>query len=128
MLDDRTAADRDRDRLNHFVWNNRADRFAWTAYLRQPPGQDDTPAYSAAARRGELGGLPSTWIYTTTLELFHDEIVDYAHRLESAGVSVTLRIVPAAAHAFELFEKNEPSRRLVADARDWLASRLEPHD
>lgn len=124
MLDDRTAADPHRDAVNHFVWNNTANRFGWSAYLGQPPGAATVPPYAVAARRADLSGLPATWIYTTDIELFHDEVVAYAQRLRDAGVSVDLQTVPAAPHAFELFENNDPARALLKDARAWLAARL----
>lgn len=124
MLDDRTAADTQLDATNHFVWNNRANRFGWTAYLQQPPGGESVPPYAVAGRRADLSGLPATWIYTTEIELFRDEVLDYAHRLRSAGVPVELRTVPAAPHAFELFENNALARELMKDARTWLAAQL----
>lgn len=123
MLDDRTAADLRRDARNHFVWNNTANRFGWSAYLQQPPGTPTVPPYAVAARRSDLSGLPPTWIYTTEIELFHDEVVDYAQRLGAAEVPVQLQTVPAAPHAFELFENSTPARALVRDARTWLAGR-----
>lgn len=124
MLDDRTAADVGRDARNHFVWNNSANRFGWSAYLEHPPGSETAPPYAVAARREDLRGLPPTWIYTTDIELFHDEVVDYATRLRSAGVPTELLTVPAAPHAFELGELTAPARTLMARARQWLGARL----
>ena len=121
MLDDRTAADVRRDAENHFVWNNRANRFGWSSYLQQPPGSETIPPYASAARRGDLSGLPPAWIYTTEIELFHDEVAEYARRLSEAGVAVDFHTVPAAPHAFELFENNAPARALLRQAREWLA-------
>ncbi|GAB3616563.1 alpha/beta hydrolase [Okibacterium endophyticum] len=124
MLDDRTAADAGRDAVDHFVWNNRANRFGWTAYLQQPPGGETVPAYAVAARRTDLTGLPPTWIYTTEIELFHDEVLAYASLLREAGATVELRTVPAAPHAFELFENTAPARALMEEARAWLDQQL----
>lgn len=127
MLDDRTAADTGRDAVNHYVWNNRANRFGWTAYLQQPPSSATVPAYAVAARRSDLTGLPPTWIYTTEIELFHDEVLAYASRLRQAGAAVELQTVPAAPHAFELFENTAPARALMKRARAWLAEQLADH-
>ena len=124
MLDDRTAADRTLDARDHFVWNNRANRYGWSAYLPEPPGSPSLQPYAAASRRADLRGLPPTWIYTTEIELFHDEIIEYARRIREARVPVELRTVPAAAHAFELFEDNAPARELFAHARNWLGRQL----
>ena len=49
MLDDRTAADRSLDGIDHLVWNNCVNRYGWTAYLQQPPGGERTPPYASAA-------------------------------------------------------------------------------
>src|SRR5215204_1528411 len=46
MLDDATAADRSLDVLDHFVWDNRANEFAWRAYTGRAPGSADLPPYA----------------------------------------------------------------------------------
>jgi len=33
MLDDRVAADKTHDSINHYIWNNKANRVAWESYL-----------------------------------------------------------------------------------------------
>jgi len=125
MLDDRTAADRARDEVDHFVWNNRANLVGWRSYLGDRVGADTLPPYAAPARRDDLGGLPPTWIYTSDAELFFDEDVAYARALEDAGVPVTLDVVSGAAHGFEAWASDtEPARALQARARAWLGARL----
>lgn len=124
MLDDRTAGDTQRDAQNHFVWNNRANRYGWTAYLGAAAGASSVPDYAAAARRDDLSGLPATWIYTTDIELFADEITEYARQLTAAGVRTDLVTVSGAAHAFELFEGTPLARELVGSARSWLGERF----
>jgi len=72
-----------------------------------------------------MQGLPPTWIYTSDIELFHDEDVAYARRLEAAGVEVTLEVVRAAPHGFEAWATDTPlAQALFANARDWLGARL----
>lgn len=125
MLDDRTATDRSLDAINHFVWNNQANRYAWNAYLPVAAGSQAVPKYASASRRDDVSGLPPTWLYATDIELFHDEVCLYAQRLHDAGVDVTLEHVPAAAHAFELFENTEPARQLLTRSRRWLNAQFE---
>ncbi len=110
MLDDRTAADRTHDATEHFVWNNRSNLFGWSSYLGGAPGAASVPPYAAGARRDDLSGLPPTWIYTSDIELFHDEDVAYARRLEAAGVDVTLEVVHAAPHGFEAWATDDAAR------------------
>lgn len=125
MLDDRTAADRTHDQTRHFVWNNRSNLVGWRSYLGSAPGGEDVPQYSAAARRADLSGLPPTWIYTSDIELFHDEDLEYARRLHDAGVEVDLDIVHGAPHGFEAWATDSAlAQKLFATARAWLGLKL----
>jgi len=125
MLDDRTAADRAHDATKHYVWNNRSNLVGWSSYLGTAPGGPTIPPYAAAARREDLSGLPPAWIYTSDIELFHDEDLDYARRLEAAGVDVTVEVVHAAPHGFEAWAMNTPlAQQLFTTARAWLGGKL----
>jgi acetyl esterase/lipase len=122
MLDDRTAADRTLDDVDHFVWNNTANHFGWRSYLGCEPGSVDVPPFAVAARHADLSGLPPTWISVGDLDLFHDENVAYAERLRDAEVDVSLEIFPGAPHAFENTAGTTPS--VIAFKRrvwQWLA-------
>src|SRR5690606_23379593 len=126
MLDDRTAADRRLDAVDHPVWNNRANRVGWRAYLGAEPGEASPPPYAAAARRADLTGLPAAWICTPELALFHDEDVAYARALQAAGVDTTLEVVPGAPHGFEAWAADSaPAREVLRRGRAWLAKRLD---
>lgn len=125
MLDDRTAADRGHDDTGHFIWNNRSNLVGWSSYLGGAVGAADLPPYAAAARRKDLSGLPATWMYTSDIELFHDEDLAYAQRLRAAGVDTTLEVVSGAPHGFEAWAPDSAlARDLVARARTWLEERL----
>jgi len=126
MLDDRTAADRRHDGSEHFIWSNRSNLVGWSSYLGASLGAAQLPPYAAAARREDLAGLPPTWIYTSDIELFRDEDIDYARRLEAAGVQVTLEIVSGAPHGFEAWASDTAlAQTLFASARTWLGGHLE---
>jgi acetyl esterase/lipase len=126
MLDDRTAADHSYDPARHFLWDNRANRAGWGAYLGHPAGQDTAPPYAVAARRDDLSGLPPAWLGGGDAELFHDEIVAYAGRLRDAGVDVTPDIVPSGPHAFERIAAGaDVSKAYLARATDWLREQLQ---
>ncbi|MDI1447010.1 alpha/beta hydrolase [Polyangium sp. 6x1] len=104
MLDDRTVG-KTIDGTNHRLWNAESNRFGWTSYLGREPCGADVPAYAAPARAESLAGLPPTWIGVGTFDLFHDEDVAYAKRLEAAGVPVDLEIVPGAFHGFDVLRR-----------------------
>jgi acetyl esterase/lipase len=121
MLDDRTAARRELDATNHFVWNNRMNRAAWSSYLGQEPGAESVPAYAAPARRDDLSGLPATFIGASDIELFYDEDRIYAERLKQQGVSVTFETIRGAPHGFEeIARESDIARAYLARAMDWL--------
>jgi acetyl esterase/lipase len=96
MLDDRSVEHTHLDALETRLWNRRSNRFGWSSYLR---GAD--PAIAVPARRTDLAGLPPAWIGVGTVDLFHDEDVDYARRLRAAGVPCELHVVPGAFHGFD---------------------------
>ena len=96
MLDDRTSERTDLDQSGLRLWDRASNRFAWAAYL----GNAD-PNVAVPARRADLSGLPPTWIGVGTLDLFHDEDVEYAERLRAAGVPCDLEVVPGAFHGFD---------------------------
>ncbi|MBM7808930.1 acetyl esterase/lipase [Geodermatophilus bullaregiensis] len=102
MLDDRTVLRRSPAGRGHLVWTPRSNAYAWTAYLGHPPRADELRPYAAPARRLDLAGLPPAWIGVGDLDLFHDEDVAYARRLEAAGVPVELHVERGMYHAAEL--------------------------
>lgn len=101
MLDDRTALREDLTEENHFVWTNRNNWGGWACYLNQPPGMAQAPAYSVAARRESLEGLPEAWMGIGDIDLFYEECVAYAERLNASGVPCELLVTEGGPHAFE---------------------------
>jgi len=125
MLDDRTAARRELDRLRHRVWNNSVNRAGWRAYLGAEPGAPQAPDYSAAARRADLRGLPPTWIGVGDIDLFAEEGRDYSRRLQDAGVDCTFDLVSRAPHGFEGWAPDTRiAREYLARSRAWLGVQL----
>jgi acetyl esterase/lipase len=124
MLDDRTAMRTELDDLGHLVWDNRANRYGWNAYLRSVD-REAPPPYASPGRREDLTGLPPTWVYASDVELFHDEVVDYATRLRAAGVETTLDIAPGVPHAVESTATDtQAAATILAKGRAWLAAHL----
>ncbi|MGY4710651.1 alpha/beta hydrolase [Mycolicibacterium sp. CBM1] len=95
MLDDRSVG-RHLDDPGHRLWNATSNRFGWTSYLG---GAD--PALAVPARRSDLAGLPPAWLGVGTLDLFHDEDLAYAARLQEAAVPCEVHVVPGAFHGFD---------------------------
>lgn len=95
MLDDRTVS-KPYVARHYRLWNERMNRFAWTAYTR---GAD--PDVAVPARRTDLAGLPPAWVGTGTADLFCDEDIAYAQRLRAAGVPCHLEVVDGGFHGFD---------------------------
>ena len=90
MIDDRQITQS--SRMAAPIWNPAANEFGWRAYLGPLYGSDDIPPYAAASRATDLRGLPPGYIVVGTVDGFHDEDVDYAVRLNRAGVATELHV------------------------------------
>ncbi|MDH3678427.1 MAG: alpha/beta hydrolase [Acidimicrobiia bacterium] len=109
------------------VWSPESNEFGWSSYLGDLFGTADVPAHAAPARAADLSDLPPTYIMVGTLDGFADEDIDYAQRLNHAGVPVELHVYPGAPHGFEGFAPEaEVSRQARRDINNWLAARLGP--
>ncbi|SDS93580.1 alpha/beta hydrolase [Microterricola viridarii] len=127
MLDDRTVTRDDMDTRGVRAWTPKSNRYGWSAYLGQEPGSAGVSAYAAPARREELSGLPPAWIGVGTLDLFHDEDVEYARRLNAAGVPCRLLVVPGAFHGFDaIFAKAGVAQDFWAAQAEALREALRP--
>jgi acetyl esterase/lipase len=100
MIDDRTTMRTDIDTRNLRMWTTKSNLYGWTSYLGRSPGGADVSPYAAPARSQDLSGLPPAWIGVGTLDLFHDEDVAYAERLNASGVPCTLDVIDGAFHGF----------------------------
>lgn len=109
MLDDQTGPPDARD-AGFRMWDREANRLGWQSWLRGLD-RDHPPAHAVPARTEDLSGLPPAWIGVGTLDLFHDEDVAYARRLEAAGVPVTLEVVDGAYHAFDALDQGAACSR-----------------
>jgi acetyl esterase/lipase len=124
MLDDRqrTASSR-QDGLP--VWSRGSNTFGWRSYLGELYGRDDVPATAAPARADDLSGLPPAFVSVGAVDGFRDEDVDYALRLNQAGVPAELHVYPGACHGFNLLAPDAPvSKQCNRDAEEWLRGQL----
>ena len=78
-----------------------SNRFGWQCFLGRTPGLESGPTAGVPARVENLAGLPPAFIGVGALDLFVDEDVDYAQRLNAAGVATELIVVPGAFHGFD---------------------------
>lgn len=123
MLDDRRTTKT--SAWDTVIWDPTTNELGWSCYLGELFEKDDVPAYAAAARATDLTGLPPAFVSVGSLDLFCDEDVEYAARLNHAGVPVELHVYPGMPHAFDLFMGLvDASRRSLRDQEEWLAAQL----
>ncbi|MGW4807141.1 alpha/beta hydrolase fold domain-containing protein [Kitasatospora sp. NPDC004272] len=103
MLDDRNTTASSHEVTDIGIWDRATNVLAWNLILGDRAGADDVPPYSAPARTTDLTGLPPTFIAAAELDVFRDEDLNYATRLQASGVPVELHLYPGTYHAWDLF-------------------------
>ncbi len=117
MLDDRTVLRAHPQEHRFRVWNSRANRFGWQAYLGTIAGATSVTGLAAPARVEDLTGVPPAWIGVGTLDLFHDEDLHYAARLRAAGVECEVEVVDGAFHGFDVVAAKSAVARRFRESR-----------
>jgi acetyl esterase/lipase len=114
MLDDRNAKP-DPEVAAFLTWTWTQNITGWTALLGDRAGKEDVDPYAAPARATDLTNLPRTYLEVGQLDIFRDEGVAYAQRLQ-AHVPTELHVHPGVPHGFELFAPDaDVSGRAIAD-------------
>jgi acetyl esterase/lipase len=104
MIDDRAGTSRKlAEHIGWFGWSPDANRFGWHSFLGCRPGGRKVPVAAVPARVEDLSGLPPAFIGVGGLDLFVEENVEYARRLNAAGVPTELLVMPGAFHGFDMF-------------------------
>ena len=109
MLDDRTGgAVRMPPHIATVGWSASENQYGWRAFLGQQPGTARVPVSAVPARTTNLAGLPPAFIEVGGVDLFVSEDIDYARRLNEAGVPTELLVVPGAFHGFDQLAPDSP--------------------
>jgi acetyl esterase/lipase len=125
MIDDRQVTSSSRlDGLP--VWSRESNEFGWRSYLGDLYGTHDVPEYAAAARAVDLAGLPDALVIVGGADGFRDENIDYALRLNQAGVPTELHVLPGAPHGVQMFAGSGLARRWDQLVTTWLELQLAP--
>jgi acetyl esterase/lipase len=114
MLDDRNTTRSSYEIVSVGIWDRATNLGGWRALLGEAAGGEDVSHYAAPARATDLSNLPPAFIDVGTADLFRDEDIDYAQRLQHAGVPVELHVYPGAYHGFEGMA---PNAQLTQTAR-----------
>jgi acetyl esterase/lipase len=123
MLDDRqTTASSQYEGLA--VWSKHSNTFGWKSYLGDLYGKDNVPYYAAPARATDLAGLPPSFVSVGTVDGFRDEDIDYALRLNQAGVPCELHVYPGAPHGYQIAQQAAVTQQSSIDVERWLARQV----
>jgi len=122
MIDDRqTTSSSQLDGLP--IWSREANGFGWRSYLGDLYG-GDVPAYAAAARATNLAGLPPALVIVGGADGFRDEDIEYALRLNQAGVPTESHVLPGSPPGVQMFADSVVARRWNRLVTEWLEQRL----
>ncbi len=118
MLDDRTGgAVQVPGHIATLGWRAPENQYGWRAFLGQAPGTATVPARAVPARTPKLAGLPPAFIQVGGVDLFVSEDIDYARRLNEAGVPTELQVIPGAYHGFDQLAPDSPQAKQFRQAK-----------
>jgi acetyl esterase/lipase len=102
MLDDRNVTPASQAVTEPQVWNRQSNLIGWRCYVGDAVGTDQVSPYAAPTRAASLAGLPPAYLPVGDLDLFIDEDIEYAQRLQQADVPTELHVYPGGIHGFDL--------------------------
>ncbi len=102
MLDDRTGSLWPVPaHIGAYCWTPKYNRMGWSALLGVAAGSAVVPAGAVPGRAENLTGLPPTFLWVGSTDLFAQENLAFAARLSAAGVPVELHLSPGVYHGFD---------------------------
>jgi acetyl esterase/lipase len=127
MLDDRNVTPASQAVTEPKVWNRQSNLIGWRSYVGDAVGTDQVSPYAAPTRAANLAGLPPAYLPVGDLDLFIDEDIEYAQRLQQADVPTELHVYPGGIHGFDLLAPASGlARRFVRDRDDALRRAFSP--
>jgi len=97
------------------VWDRNTAKVSWKMYLGDAHGAD-VSLYAAPARAADLSNLPPATVLVEDLDILRDEGVDFANRLNDAGVRTELHVYPGTFHGhFGMVPDAAISKRTIDD-------------
>jgi len=121
MLDDRNVTPASQAVTEPKVWNRQSNLIGWRSYVGDAVGTDQVSPYAAPTRADSLAGLPPAYLPVGDLDLFIDEDIEYAQRLQQADVPAELHVYPGGIHGFDLLAPaSRLAQRFVRDRDEAL--------
>lgn len=117
MVDHRNVTDSSHRIVDARTWSRDANIAAWEAYL----GGEEPTIYSSPTLAEDLSGLPPAYINVGSFDMFLDEDVDFASRLNAAGTPCELHVYPGAFHGSNGFAAHLPlSQRWAVEQQAFI--------
>ncbi|KAJ5168526.1 uncharacterized protein N7482_004120 [Penicillium canariense] len=115
MLDDRNTAPY--PALQDLVmWPTESSIVAWSAYLGAEFGTDSVSPYAAPARAASVEGLPPTYLEIGNLDIFRDEVLEFASRIAAANIELEIHMYPGLPHGYDMFAPvSTAAQRAITD-------------
>ena len=118
MLDCRNTVPLNENEEDTYIWSKANNIFGWSSYLGHNPLTGEIPTYASAIHTKNLENLPPAIILIGGIDLFEEESMEYAKRLNISGVSTELHVYPGGFHGFEMLAPElEISKQFHADLR-----------
>jgi acetyl esterase/lipase len=125
MLDHRNRTTSSRQITQNGFWNRASNALGWSALLE---GSDPNaiPKYASPAVENDLSRLPPTYLDAGSVELFRDEVVDYASRIWAAGGEAELHVWAGGYHAFDILAPQTALSKAARAVRTgWIGRQLQ---
>lgn len=103
------------------VWDSVSNLAAWKVYLNDLFGTDLVSKYASPLRETDFSGLPPTFTYVGSLEVFRDETIEYVDRLLKVENRVVFRLFDGVFHAFDSLS---PHSLIATEAFELLIDNL----
>jgi acetyl esterase/lipase len=101
VLDARLQTDSMKTFTDTPIWNSRLNARMWDLYLPKGTGALKDP-YASPNEADTFTGLPPGYIEVSEFDCLRDEAVEYARKLEQAGIPVDLNQAEGTIHGFEV--------------------------
>lgn len=102
------------------LWNSYLTKKMWKFYLRN--GIKGKKEYISPILAKRFSKLPPAYIETAQYDCIHDEGIDYAKSLESAGVKVQLEDIKSVFHGYDVFLNTEITKKMIEKRAQALYS------
>jgi acetyl esterase len=107
-------------------WNLAKNKEMWAAYLKN--GDHGKIAYASPIKAASLVDLPPAYVETAEFDCLRDEGVNYARKLEKAGVLVELSETKGTIHGYDIvfksIAKKNFEKRIIALNKVFESARL----